>query len=140
MSEMTPAMHHAITHPDESAIRAKMKKTTAGTSGITNTITNQKTAMIAKVLSNSFRQPPFFLRLRGGLRGRSRFWRRLRSRRGLRGRFRRRLGWLRCRSRFGDGLRCWRGLRFWGRLRGWLGRRLRRWGRFRRRPRSAGTA
>lgn len=60
MSEMTPAMHHAITHPDESAIRAKMKKTTAGTSGITNTITNQKTAMIAKVLSNSFRQPPFF--------------------------------------------------------------------------------
>lgn len=59
MSEMTPAMHHAITHPDESAIRAKMKKTTAGTSGITNTITNQKTAMIAKVLSNSFRQPPF---------------------------------------------------------------------------------
>ncbi len=33
---MTPAMHHAITHPDESAIRAKMKKTTAGTSGITN--------------------------------------------------------------------------------------------------------
>ena len=64
----------------------------------------------------------------------------LRLRGGLRGRFRRRLGWLRCRSRFGDGLRCWRGLRFWGRLRGWLGRRLRRWGRFRRRPRSAGTA